>query len=65
MLAGNDALAANYTTEDKVAFEKYLAGRLAMIDIPNKDEAFLRERILTMYANPAKNKLTNDLIVKE
>lgn len=65
MLAGNDALAANYTSEDKVAFEKYLAGRLAMIDIPNKDEAFLRERILTMYANPAKNKLANDLIVKE
>ncbi len=65
MLAGNDALAANYTAEDKVAFEKYLAGRLAMIDIPNKDEAFLRERILTMYANPAKNKLANDLIVKE
>lgn len=65
MLAGNDALAANYTAENKVAFEKYLAGRLAMIDIPNKDEAFLRERILTMYANPAKNKLANDLIVKE
>lgn len=57
MLAGNDNLATNYTAEDKAAFEKYLESRLAMIDIPNKDEAFLRERILTMYANPAKNKL--------
>lgn len=57
MLAGNDALAENYTTEDKAAFEKYLASRLDLIDIPNKDETFLRERILTMYANPAKNKL--------
>lgn len=57
MLAGNDALAENYTTEAKAAFEKYLASRLDLIDIPNKDETFLRERILTMYANPAKNKL--------
>lgn len=57
MLAGNDNLATNYTAEDKAAFEKYLESRLAMIDIPNKDEAFLRERMLTMYANPAKNKL--------
>lgn len=60
MLAGNDNLATNYTAEDKAAFEKYLESRLAMIDIPNKDEAFLRERILTMYANPAKNKLVEE-----
>lgn len=59
MLAGNDNLATNYTAEDKAAFEKYMESRLAMIDIPNKDEAFLRERILTMYANPAKNKLVD------
>jgi len=26
-----------------------------MVDLPNADEAFLRERILTMYANPAVN----------
>ena len=59
MLAGNDNLSANYTAEDKAAFEKYLESRLAMIDIPNKDEGFLRERMLTMYANPAKNKLVD------
>ena len=45
-----------YTAEDKAFFEKYLAGQIAKIDLPNKDEAFLRERILTMYANPAINK---------
>ena len=61
MLAGNDNLATNYTAEDKAAFEKYLESRLAMIDIPNKDEIFLRERMLTMYANPAKNKLVEEL----
>ena len=30
---------------------------VTLIDIPNKDEAFLRNCILNMYANPAKNKL--------
>ena len=28
---------------------------MAKINIPNKDEAFLRERLLTMYANPVRN----------
>ena len=33
-------------------FEKYLQGQLAKIKLPEKDEPFLRERMLTMYANP-------------
>ena len=57
MLEGNEAYAGRYTAEDKAAFEKYLQGQIARIDIPNKDEAFLRERMLTMYANPARNSL--------
>ena len=56
-LNGNTANAMHYTETDKQRFEKYLSGQLAKIQIPNKDEAFLRERILTMYANPVKNKL--------
>jgi hypothetical protein len=56
-LNGNTANATHYTETDKQRFEKYLSGQLAKIQIPNKDEAFLRERILTMYANPVKNKL--------
>ncbi len=55
MLEGNEAHAGRYTAEDKAVFEKYLQGQIARIDIPNKDEAFLRERMLTMYANPARN----------
>ena len=55
-LNGNTANAAHYTEADKQRFEKYLAGQIAKITLDNKDEAFLRERILTMYANPAKNK---------
>ena len=57
MLEGNEAHAGRYTAEDKAAFEKYLQGQIARIDIPNKDEVFLRERMLTMYANPARNSL--------
>ena len=57
MLEGNEAHAGRYTADDKAAVEKYLQGQIARIDIPNKDEAFLRERMLTMYANPARNSL--------
>lgn len=38
-------------------FEKYLQSRLDLIELPNKDEAYLRERMLTMYANPLYNYL--------
>ena len=36
-------------------FDTYIESRLALIDIPNKDEAFLRERLYEMYNNPVKN----------
>ena len=54
-LNGDTANAAHYSEEDKQRFEAYLAGQIAKITLDNKDEAFLRERILTMYANPARN----------
>ena len=54
-LDGNAAHADHYTEADKQRFEQYLQGQLAKISIPDKDEAFLRERMLTMYANPARN----------
>ena len=56
-LNGDNANAAHYTAADKKRFEQYLAGQMAKIQLPNKDEAFLRERMLTMYANPVRNKL--------
>ena len=59
-LNGNNDNAGHYTDADKKRFEKYLSGQIAKISIPDKDEAFLRERILTMYANPVKNKLSVD-----
>lgn len=55
MLRGDNAEASNYTPEEKQAFQTYLDRQLAKIDIPNPDWDFLRERILTMYANPLIN----------
>ena len=55
LLAGSTELCQHYTDEDKAAFEQYLGRQLAKIDIPHKDETFLRERMLEMYANPFKN----------
>jgi hypothetical protein len=59
-LNGNQAYSEKYTKEDVEAFNKYIDGQLAKINIPNKDEAFLRERMLTMYANPCRNWIVNN-----
>ena len=55
LLAAENKYAAHYTQEEKAQFEAYLASRIAMIDLENKDEDFLRQTILAMYANPLKN----------
>lgn len=60
MLEGGNRMTEHYTIEDKTIFEKYLAAQLDKIAIPNKDEAFLKECMLKMYANPAMNKLKVD-----
>lgn len=56
-MLGDGDMSAHYTTEDRAFFEGYIKSQLAKIDVPNKDEDFLRERILTMYANPLRNKI--------
>jgi hypothetical protein len=56
-LNGNSDHSSYYTDADKQRFEEYLSNQMAKINLPDKDEAFLRERMLTMYANPVKNKL--------
>lgn len=55
LVAGNNAFADRYTADEKAQFLGYITQQIARIDIPNKDEAFLRERMLEMYANPALN----------
>ena len=57
LLENTTSHASEYTEEDKQKFMKYIEGQLAKIDLPDKDEAYLKERILTMYANPVRNYL--------
>ncbi|MBO7049967.1 MAG: acyltransferase [Bacteroidaceae bacterium] len=57
MLHGDNTQESYYTPAEKEAFQTYLEGQLAKIDIPNPDWDFLKERILTMYANPLINHL--------
>ncbi len=55
LLEGTARFASRYTPEDKARFEAYIQKKLDLIDIAGKDETFLRERMLTMYANPVIN----------
>lgn len=56
LLEGGNRNADKYTDSDKATFERYIGGQIAKItDVPNRDDAFLKERMLTMYANPAIN----------
>ncbi len=57
MLNGNSAQKGHYSEQDRHRFEKYIEGQLAKITLPNKDEQFLRQTILAMYANPLRNKM--------
>ena len=51
-----DKYAKMYTDEERNKATEYLNGQLAKIDIPNKDEDFLWQMLLTMYSNPVANK---------
>lgn len=55
LLSGTRRFSDHYGLKDKKAFEDYLQKQLDKIVIPNKDENFLRKKILEMYANPLKN----------
>lgn len=55
LLTGDTQYADRYTAADKEQLDGYLAAQIAKVDLANKDEAFLRTKILEMYANPLKN----------
>lgn len=46
-----------YTKEEKTSFDEYINGQIEKIEIENKDTAFLRAKMLEMYANPLINHL--------
>ncbi len=56
LLEGSNARSACYTPEERDRFLAYIDKQLARIQLPQKDEPFLREKILWMYANPLRNK---------
>lgn len=58
MLRGTNEHANHYTADDRQRFEAYLEAQLKKVQVPNPDVEFLRERMLTMYANPAINQLS-------
>lgn len=57
LLHGDSAHANHYTAEDKAQFEAYLKDQLDKIEMEGKDDAYLREQMLKMYANPAINQM--------
>ena len=56
-LNGTTEFTGSYSQEEKQQFVGYIEQQLGKIEIPNKDEAFLREKLLLMYANPLINHL--------
>jgi hypothetical protein len=59
-LTGEHRFADRYTAEELASVTEYVAGQLAKVDVPDltDDElAYMREMMLTMYANPLRNKL--------
>ena len=58
LLTGTKRFSGNYGPKDKKQFEEYLQTQLDKIVIPNKDESFLRTKLLEMYTNPLKNHLS-------
>lgn len=48
----------HYTEEQYKEFEEYIASRIELIDIENKDNKFLRQCLLSQYAYPTRNHLT-------
>ena len=57
LLQGEDRFKHEYSLMEKLDFDHYLSKQIAKIDIENKDENFLRNKLLEMYANPLINKL--------
>lgn len=57
LLQGTGTQSEHYTDAEKATFMQYLENRIELIDLPEKDVDFLRNRLLTMYANPLINHL--------
>lgn len=55
LLTGDTSYANMCTAEDKAKLDAYLAGQISKVDLPNRDDSYIRSKILEMYANPMIN----------
>jgi len=60
-LSGDNSVLEGVTEKDKATFEAYLKDKISQIKVTNPDVPYLRELILTMYANPLKNHLNSKI----
>lgn len=56
-MSGSDRFRNEYSDEEVAHFDAYLQQQVNKIDIPNKDDDFLRDKIIEMYGNTVKNHL--------
>jgi 1-acyl-sn-glycerol-3-phosphate acyltransferase len=59
LLYNSSLFKTNYTDNELKDFEDYLQKQIDKIELPNKDETYLRSKMLEMYSNPLKNHLNN------
>lgn len=62
MLDGLDVFSKNYSIKEKEIFTTYIEKQLTRINIENRDDNFLRRKMLEMYSNPLRNKVIADEI---
>lgn len=56
MVTQSNQFEAHYTPEEKEQFIAYIEKQIQKIDLPNRDDAFVRSKMYEMYANPTLNK---------
>lgn len=57
LMTGSGRFSSQYTDEERLKFNTYLQGQINKIDIPNRDDDFLRMKLIEMYGNTVKNNL--------
>lgn len=57
LMTGSNRFTSHYTQEDLANFKDYLQKQIEKINIPNRDDNFLRKKIIEMYGNTVKNYL--------
>ncbi len=57
LMTESNTFSEQYTQENQDEFDSYLQKQIEKINIPNKDEVFLRHKLIEMYGNTVKNQL--------